>query len=637
MTELLSLLTSGWGGWITALVAGTFVGFIAGLTPGLGGRISIILCLPLAIFWDPLGAAVFLFAMHAVIHTATSIPAIAFALPSTSGDAATILDGHPLAKMGRGGEALGASLSASALGGVLGAIAFLLCIPIARALIAWFGPPEFLVLAVAGLSMVVTLSGRSLVTGFLVALLGLLLAMVGRDVTVSAGRFTFGVPELLDGLSLAAFVGGIFAVPEMLSRFEIEGGDKVRAIETRFKDVLRGMWTTFRYIPLVIRSSIYGIVVGIMPGVGSSVSVWMSYDYAARTVKSDIPFGKGAIAGVIAPEAANNSKEGGAMVPTLFFGIPGSSSMAIMLLALHVVGQEIGPNLLTTNIHVSLVLAATILLANLLAVPFFFAAVPWIVRLTALRRQHLVPIAIAISLFASMMEDMNMATLVQFAAGGVLGVALKWVGWPRAPFLLGFVLGPIAELSYIQTTQIWGWAMFLRPMTLAMVALFGFGILRSVLKRRPAVADTALGKPDGLVAALLLLIFCTAFLMTLRLPAGASPAPLIVTSLGMALAALAIVRSVWPTGQKREALERFDWLGTTTLFALGVPIAGLPAASAIYTIYLLTRMKVRPMTAIISAAILAGVQLGLLSLVLDLRAEPLVQGYLLWWMEALLR
>lgn len=632
MHDIAILLTTGWPGIVSALVMGTLFGFVAGLTPGLGGRIGIILSLPIAIFWDPLGAAVFLFSMHAVVHTSSSIPAIAFALPTTSGDAATILDGHPLAKMGRGGEALGASLSASALGGVLGAVAFLAALPVARILIVWFGPPEFLVLAIAGLSMVATLSGRNILSGLLVGLLGLLFAMVGRDVLTSAGRFTFGRPELLDGLDLAAFVGGIFVVPEMLSRWELEGDSRGRAVATRLRDVLAGMWVTLRYLPLVVRSSLYGIWVGIMPGVGSSVSVWMSYAYAARTVKSEIPFGQGAIAGVIAPETANNAKEGGAMVPTLFFGIPGSSSMAIMLAALHVVGQQIGPSLLTTNAHVSLVLAATIVGSNLLAVPMFFAVVPWIVRLTALKRDHLIPIAIAISLFASMMQDMSIVTLAQFAAGGAIGLALKRVGWPRAPFLLGFVLGPIAETSYIQTTQIWGWGMFLRPATLVMLALFGFGLVRALIRRKPS-ARTALGRPDTIVATVLLCLFAAALVLTLRLPAGASPAPLIVTVLGLALSGIIAVRSLRPGGGAREPLEGFDWLPATALYCAAVPFAGLPLASTGYAFVLLYRLRVTPVWAAVWALSLGAAQLGLLSLVLDLRAEPLISGWVLWWIQ----
>ncbi|MEO1399094.1 MAG: tripartite tricarboxylate transporter permease, partial [Pseudomonadota bacterium] len=474
----------GWSGIAFALFLGTALGFLAGLVPGIGGRIGIVLSIPVATFWDPLGGAVFLFAMHSVVHTATSIPAIAFALPSTASDAATVLDGYPLAKMGRAGEALGASLSASALGGVLGALAFLAAIPIARLLISWFGPPEFLLLAIAGLAMVALLSGRNIFVGMMVAAFGFLAAMVGLDVQTADYRFTFDLIELSNGLSLAAIIGGFFVVPEMLARWNVDAVSRKRAVSTSLRDVLAGTLVTFKHTALVIRSSLYGIMIGIMPGLGSSVSAWMSYAYAAANTKSEIPFGKGAIAGVIAPEAANNSKEGGSMVPSLFFGIPGSSSMAIMLGAFVVIGQPVGPTLLTTDIHVPLILAATVLLSNVIAIPMFFATVPHIVRLAALQREHMVPFAIAISLFAALYQSMSTVVLVQFVAASAIGIALRRVNWPRAPFLLGFIMGPLAEISFIQTSQIWGWSMFARPATIVLWLVFVFIAVRSFRQRK---------------------------------------------------------------------------------------------------------------------------------------------------------
>lgn len=629
MFEIAMTLTHGWLGVGTAIIFGTLIGFIIGLTPGIGGRIGIIMLIPIAAFWDPLGAAALLFSMHAVIHTSSSITAIAFALPQSSSDAATVLDGHPLARMGRAGEALGASLSASALGGAIGALAFLACIPVARILLGWFGPPEFLVLSIAGLAMVATLAGGKIAAGLLVGVLGLLLSMVGRDIMTGSSRYIFGQLHLLDGLSLTAFVGGLFAVPEILSRFTLAPQDKAVALNTKLRDVWRGMFETLKYIPLVIRSSIYGIGVGVMPGVGSSVAVWMSYEWASRNIKSDIPFGQGAIAGVIGPEAANNSKEGGAMVPTLFFGIPGSSIMALMLVALQAVGLEIGPRLLTTNIHVSFVLAATILLANLVAVPMFFAVVPWIVRLTALRREHMIPLTITISLLTAMMLSMNLYTLGQFVLGCALGITLKALNWQRAPFLLGYVLGPILETSFIQTSQIWGWAMFLRPATLIMIAIFGYATYRG-FRRGRSPSDSALGPPDAIGSFLLLAVFATALVLALRFPEGASPAPMLFSIVGIGLSSFVLVRSFMPQKAPREPLEQFNWLGTTVLFCAAVPFAGIILASVAYTIYLLFRMQVRLHWAVLWGVLIGLIQWGLLSLTLDLRAEPLVSGWILW-------
>lgn len=613
---------------IVPLVLGTGAGFVVGLVPGIGGRIGILLCLPFASLWGPLGGAVFLFAMHAVVHTSSSIPTIAFGLPTSGADAATVLDGHPLARCGKAGTALGASLSASVIGGAIGAFAFLACIPVARALMSWFGPPEFLLLALAGLLMVPLLSGN-LLTGLVSAAIGLLAACVGVDVHTGASRFTFGTPQLLDGLHLAAVIGGLFVVPEMLSPWRYDEKANRTALSTSLHDVIAGLWTTFRHLRLVAVSSFYGIIVGLMPGVGASVSVWMSYSYAARHVKSEVAYGEGAVAGVIAPETANNAKEGGAMVPTLFFGIPGSSSMAVMLGALTVIGQPVGPQLLTSDIATSVTLAATVLLANLVAVPMFFAVVPALVRLAALRREYLVPVAISLSLFAALYQDLQVVTLLEFVLGGALGLALQMFGWSRAAFLLGFILLPLAEISYIQSSQIWGWSMFARPAFLVMLAGLLFLAARAGA-RKPQHARQALDREDGRLALLFLPVFALGVLAAYRLPQNASPVPLMVSFFGLTMALLvagvAVLRA--PPGPGKE-LQRFDHVPLITLYAAAVPILGLPAASAILTIMMMQRAKAKPAVAIAWALALAIVQLAFFSVVSDLTYEPLITGWLL--------
>jgi len=626
MIEYLAQLTSGSVGLVFALLLGTLVGFFAGLIPGIGGRIGIILSLPIATFWDPLGGAVFLFAMHSVVHTSTSIPAIAFALPSTGSDAATVLDGYPLAKMGRAGEALGASLSASAAGGVLGALAFLICIPIARPLMVWFGPPEFLLLAVAGLAMVSLLAGRNIFSGILVATCGFLAAMVGLDVQTSQSRLTLGIFELVDGLNLAAIIGGLFVVPEMLARMNYEPNGQKKAISTSVKDVFEGMWVMLNHKRLTVRSSLYGIIVGLMPGLGSSVSVWMSYAYAAANTKSKIPFGKGAIAGVIAPEAANNSKEGGSMVPSLFFGIPGSSSMAIMLGAFVVIGLPVGPELLTNDIHIPLILAGTVLLANLLVVPMFFAVVPSIVRFAALQRDHLVPFAIAISVFAALYQNLNILVLGQFVVAGAFGLILRWANWSRAPFILGFVMGPLAEISFIQTSQIWGWGMFARPATIVLSVLFLTVGLRSFI-RQPKQSVTSIEKPDLALASFMLLGFAIALTTVFGFPEGASRFPFVICLLGLGISSLMIALYIFgKPPDTTTPTRRFDGIALALLFCIVVPILGLPIASMFYVGICLNKTKVAPLKILLWSSGLAAAQVIMLHLVFDIRAEPLITG-----------
>ncbi|MEM9999263.1 MAG: tripartite tricarboxylate transporter permease [Pseudomonadota bacterium] len=626
MAAYFAFLFSGPTGLISALVFGTAFGFMAGIAPGIGGRIGIILAIPFATLWDPLAAAVFLFAMHSVVHTSASIPAIAFALPSSGADAATVLDGYAMAKQGRTGEALGASLSASAIGGLIGAFAFLAAIPVARVLVTWFGPPEFLLLAAMGLFMVAVLSGRNLLAGLLSATLGFLAASIGFDVMSAEPRFTFGMPELLKGLDLAAVIGGLFVMPEMLARWQYDEQGRQRAVSTSLADVYAGLLKTFSHMRLVWRSSLYGIGVGVMPGVGSSVGVWLAYSYASRNTKSEVPFGKGAIAGVIATEAANNSKEGGAMVPSLFFGIPGSSSMAIMLGAFAVVGQPIGPSLLTTSIEVSFVLAATVALSNLIAIPMFFAVVPWIVRMAALKREHIVPFAVALALFAAAYQYLHWITLVQFLISGLIGIALKKLDWARAPFLLGFILGPLAETSYIQTSQVWGWSMFARPATLAMLAIFAILIFSMVRNREFAVFQTT--REDARLSVPMAVIFLFAGLVSFALPDNASPFPLIICTIGLALAVAMSVAVVMNKRPAQVEFETFDNVPHTIGFCfLCIPL-GIPLASLLYAFLLLRRVQTSVTYALGFSVALAALQFWLFSLLVDVWGEPLIIGYL---------
>ncbi len=544
-------------------------------------------------------------------------------------DVATVLDGYPLARMGRAGEALGASLSASAIGGVFGALAFAASIPIARPLITSFGPPEFFVLALLGLTMVSVLSRKGLFQGLTVGAFGMLAAMIGLDVETAASRFTFGSLALVDGLDITAIVAGLFVVPEMLAVWKSDDLDSHRlAAHTTLRDVLRGSMETFRHMRVLIQSTLYGIGVGLMPGLGSSVAVWLSYAYAARHTKSEIPFGSGAIAGVIAPEAANNSKEGGAMVPTLFFGIPGSSSMAIMLAALSLVGVQVGPNLLDEDIGLSIALAVTIVMANLIAIPIFFLVVPMIVRLSAINRDAIVPFAIAAAVSAALIYDPTGITIIQLAIASAVGILLKRADWPRAPFILGFVMGPIVEISFIQTSAIWGWAALARPFTLLLSAALIVALVRAfrdkgtlfpVLPRRQNIALTAL----------FLLVFAAAGLTSLWLPERASNVPTMIAGFGLfAATAILALQSRAQTGHE-PTVERFENVGSYCAYIAALPLFGLPAATAMFAAFVLKNIGVRPAKILLAVGLFFVIQLTILVAVFDLTAERELIGWLL--------
>ena len=226
------------------------------------------------------------------------------------------------------------------------------------------------------------------------------------------------------------------------------------------------------------------LLIGILPGVGSSVACWWSYAYAARNVNSDVPYGEGALPGVIAPEAANNSKEGGALLPTLLLGIPGSSVMAIIMVALITVGVPVGPQM-AMHPELAYLLGATIIAGNFLAVPMFFAVVPFITRISLAQAQFVAIVAIAIALGTAIGKTPVLAIYFHLALASLAGIAFEQVRWSRAPLLLGFVLGSLVERSYFQIEQIWGWAAFSRPLFLLIVAAGIFGLLKTRKFQQP--------------------------------------------------------------------------------------------------------------------------------------------------------
>ena len=362
---------------------------------------------------------------------------------------------------------------------------FLALIPFSRLLVTQFGPPEFLAFACIGVSLVATISESGLRRGLILCALGMLISMIGIHPTTSEPRFTFGLYDLWQGVPVQVIVAGMFVVPEMLTIMN----RPARLIELakapyRLSGVVQGMLAALGYKLLILRSSLYGILIGILPGVGSSVACWWSYAYAARNVKSDVPYGEGALPGVIAPEAANNSKEGGALLPTLLLGIPGSSVMAIIMVALITVGVPIGPQM-ATRPELAYILGTTIIAANFLAVPLFFTVIPFITRISLAQAQYVAIIAIAVALGTAIGKTPVLTIYFLLALASLAGIAFEQARWSRAPLLLGFVLGSLVERSYYQTEQIWGWAAFSRPLFLLIVAAGIFGLLKTRKFQQP--------------------------------------------------------------------------------------------------------------------------------------------------------
>ncbi|MEQ8699832.1 MAG: tripartite tricarboxylate transporter permease, partial [Bauldia litoralis] len=352
------------------LVIATLIGVVFGVLPGLSGLTALALLLPLIYGMEPGAGLAFLLAAHAVVNTGGSVTAILLGIPGAPANTATLVDGFPMAKQGRGGEALGAALAASGIGGVIGVVFLIILLPVLQPIVLLFGSPETFCLVIMGITFIAGLGHQNLTIGLISAGFGMYLGFFGYQQVSGVPRYWLDYDYLLNGFRLIPLALGLFAIPELVS-LAASGGtiarDGARTGVLR-ADVYKGFRTAVSRKWLVLRLSMIGVVIGIIPGIGGETSPWVAYASARQTSPEGDKFGKGAIDGVIAPESANNSKEGGALVPTLAFGIPGSSAMALLLGGFFLVGLEPGPEFLKKHMDIAVSLALTVALANILAV-----------------------------------------------------------------------------------------------------------------------------------------------------------------------------------------------------------------------------------------------------------------------------
>jgi TctA family transporter len=466
--------------WQTFLVMllGIFLGFWVGLLPGLGGSTTLALMLPFIYKMSPVEAFAFLLGMHSVVATTGDITSVLFGVPGEGTTAATILDGHAMAKKGEAGRALGAALMSSLIGALIGAFALALSIPVVRPLVLTFGAPELFMLAVVGIAFISSLSGRggrALLRGILAGLLGLIFALVGQDPQAGVQRFTFGHLYLWGGLDLVPVLVGLFAIPEIVDLAvrgtsiagQLPRGDLGRGVWVGVKDTFRHFWLTFR-------CSLVGTFIGIMPGLGGGVAQWIAYGHAtqsARTEEERTGFGKGDVRGVLGPGAANNSKEGGSLIPTIAFGVPGSSAMAILLGAFFLQGIMPGPDMLDKHLVLTFSMVWTMVAANIITVAISLIFLNQLAKLTLVRGSILIPFILFLAFIGSYTSNNHLGDLIVFLFFGSLGYLMVLCGWPRAPLVLGFVLGKIAENNFYISTVRYGTAWLLRPTVLVLIFL----------------------------------------------------------------------------------------------------------------------------------------------------------------------
>lgn len=451
------------------LVLGVVMGLCIGVFPGLGGIAGLSLLLPFMFGMDPVLGLALMIGMVAVVPTSDTFASVLMGIPGSSASQATVLDGFPLSKKGEAARALSAAFAASLFGGLVGAAFLTVFILIARPIVLEFRTPELLMITIFGLSMVGILAGRVALKGIAAAGLGMVIGTVGFGDSAgelrmvpdawgsrSAPEWQFALYSYLgDGLKLVIVGLGIFAIPEIIALLRQD-----RAISER--SILGGGWAKgvgdwFANIWLSVRCSIIGVIVGVIPGLGGSVVDWIAYGHTVQTTKDKSKFGSGEIRGVIGPESSNNAKEGGGLVPTLLFGIPGSGSMAIFIGAIALLGSgniEVGPSMLKNNLDITYAIVWLLALANVVGTLICIAASGGIARLTTIPFALLAPFLFMIISFAAFQSGQNLMDLVALFAIGMIGIMMRRFDWSRPAFLIGFVLANPAENYANQSVQI---------------------------------------------------------------------------------------------------------------------------------------------------------------------------------------
>jgi TctA family transporter len=451
------------------MMLGVSVGLVIGVLPGLGGIAGLSLLLPFIYGMDSTSALAMLIGLIAVIPTSDTFSSVLMGIPGSSASQATVLDGFPLARQGQGARALSAAFFASMLGGFFGALVLTVSVMAARPIILLFGSAELFMLTLFGLSTVAALSGGNLAKGIASACLGLAFGMIGAAPATGEYRMDFDTLYLSDGIPLVIVGLGIFALPELFNL--LRGGGAIAERNPMGTGWLQGVRDVLRNPWLVLRCSGIGALIGAIPGIGGSVVDWIAYSHAMQTTKDTSKFGKGEIRGVIAPESANNATQGGALLPTLLFGIPGSGSMAIFLAGMILIGLQPGPAMADRDLGVTYTIIWSLAIANFVGTLLCILLAPGIAKLTTIRYPLIAPFMIMVISFAAFQASRSVYDLIALFAVGVLGLFLRRFGWSRPAFLIGFVLSLGAERYLYQAVQFSGWEFLTRPVALVILAL----------------------------------------------------------------------------------------------------------------------------------------------------------------------
>ncbi len=464
---------------LLVLLASTLGGVVIGALPGLNATNGAALLLPFTLSMEAIPAIASLVAIYCSATFAGAITAILINTPGTPASATTCLDGYPLAQRGEAGRALGLAVVSSTIGGVLSVICLMIAAPLLARMAYQFTPPEYFALTLFGMSMLASIGEGSPLKNLISGTFGVFLALVGVDMLTSVERFTFGSHDLYDGIGFVPVMIGIFGISELIVQASSLDKRKERvsmkAVQLPTRDDYRQVWKT------ILRSSGIGTFIGILPAEGATVASMIGYNEAKRWSKTPEQFGKGAIEGIAGSEAANNAATGGAMVPTLALGIPGSATAAVILAGLMVHGIRPGPSMFTEQANFAYTIFWSMMLVNLLFLVVGLTGAKIFARVTLIPTQVLWPCVFMVSIVGAYALDQSMFDVWIVLISGIIGFFMRRYGFSVVPLAIGLILGEMLEQrlgqSMVMLDEKW-WLMFTRPLALlffclTIAALFG--------------------------------------------------------------------------------------------------------------------------------------------------------------------
>ena len=468
----------------------TIIGIVIGVLPGLGATTGAALLLPFTLTMPPVHAIAVLATIYVSATFAGSITAILINTPGTSAAAATTFDGFPLAQKGQAGRALGIAVISSTFGGVVSVIVLCFAAPLLARVAYEFRPPEYFALTVFGLSMLASISAGGAVKNLIGGVFGVWLSTIGAERVTAIERFMFGNYELYEGLGFVPVMIGLFAMSELLVQSKIANQAvefvKMKAVQLPSREDYRKIWKT------VLRSSGIGTFIGILPAEGATVASMIGYSEAKRWSKNKEEFGKGSIEGIAGAESANNAATGGAMVPTMVLGIPGSGTTAIILVGLMVHGLRPGPYLFTEQVYSVYQIFGSMLAANIMFLLMGLYAAKLFARISLIPISLLWPIVFALSVIGAYALNSSLLDIWIVLIFGVVGFFARRFGFAVAPIAVGLILGKMVEVNLQNSLKIFNgewWQILTQPLAvffliLAFLGLCGPAIFAYIVKDR---------------------------------------------------------------------------------------------------------------------------------------------------------